>query len=155
VKLKQLFEAGRRTTIKGSSDMGSYPVYIRSIAKLKEALKEKYGNPKITLDNIIKLYAEFDMKLTDNLLEFDFPVKDLDRYKEFDRGTTSNLSDEDMESLKADIKKNGITDYGVFEMRKKRNGDVIAFLGEGNHRLHIAKQLNIRSMKVRLYYGEA
>jgi len=158
MKLSQFLQEAirNRTLIKGQPLSGDYSHYIRSITELKDLLKEHYGNSKMTLDNIIKLYAEHDMKLTDNLLEFEFTVKELDKYKEWKRTRNdSNLSTDEWDEMKADIKKNGIRDYGVLGMYQKRNGDVLTYIGEGNHRLAIAKELGIKKMKMRLFYGKA
>ena len=96
------------------------------------------------------------MKLTDNLVEFEFTVKELDKYKEWKRTRNdSNLTPEQWDEMKADIKKNGIRDYGVISLGQKRSGDVTAYIGEGNHRLAIAKELGIKKMKMRLYFGRA
>lgn len=157
MKLVNLFEAIRnRVLVKGKAAKTDYSYYIRSIAELKDLLKEHYGSSKITLDNIIKLYAEHDMKLTDNISEFEFTVKELDKYKEWKRTRTdSNLTPEEWDTMKEDIKKHGIRDYGVVSLGQKRNGDVIAYIGEGNHRLAIAKELGIKKMKMRVYFGTA
>jgi len=157
VKLSQLNESRKMSVlVKGKAAKTDYSYYIRSLQELKELLKEHYGSSKFTLDNIIKLYAEHDMKLTDNLTEFEFTVKELDKYKEWKRTRTdSNLTPEEWDEMKADIKKNGIRDYGIVSLGQKRNGDVLAYIGEGNHRLAIAKELGIKKMKMRLYFGTA
>jgi len=158
MKLTDLFEERNQLTIKGKSHGNDYPTLIRSISKLKEILKEKYGSSKITLDGIIKLYAEFNMKLTDNISKIDFTVKELDKYREFDRnpkhkGGDSNLSPEEFKKLEDDIKKHGIKDYGIITLYQQMNGDVLASMGEGNHRLNIAKRLGINKMTMNIYFG--
>ena len=158
MKLNQVLEESRRmsVTVKGKSAKTDYSYYIRSLSELKDLLREHYGSSAFKLDNIIKLYAEHDMKLTDNLVEFEFTVKELDKYKEWKRTRNdSNLTPEQWDEMKADIKKNGIRDYGVISLGQKRSGDVTAYIGEGNHRLAIAKELGIKKMKMRLYFGRA
>ena len=154
MKLTKLFEQRMHVLIKGKDFGVTYPNLIHSIPELKGLLKEHYRTSKVTIEGIAKLYAEHDYKLVDNILEMEFPVKELDKYKEFKRTSTKgNLSEEDWDKLKADIKKQGIKDYGILSLNKQRGGDVKVTLGEGNHRLAIAKELGIKKMKVRLYFG--
>lgn len=154
MKLINLFEARRHVLIKGKDFGITYPNLIHTTQELKELLKEHYGNSKVTIEGIGKLYAEHDYKLIDNILEMEFTVKELDKYKEFKRTVSDgNLTQQNWDELKDDIKKKGIKDYGILGFSKQRNGNVKVTLGEGNHRLAIAKELGIKKMKVKLYFS--
>ena len=141
MKLTQLFE---KFIIKGEG-VRSYPELIYSVNELKDLLKEHYGSSKITIINIAKLYAEHNYKLRDDITKFSFPVKEIDLYKEWNRPINDDLMDM--------IKKDGIRDYGVIGLYKKKNGEVRIILNEGNHRLAIAKKLGIKEMLINIYFG--
>ena len=47
------------------------------------------------------------------------------------------------------MKKNSIKDHGVVNMKHLKNGDVQVWLSEGNHRLAIAKELDLKTMPIR------
>ncbi len=51
------------------------------------------------------------------------------------------------------LKKNGIKEYGYVTIDRRKNGDVEVLLGEGNHRLGIAKAVGIKQMPIMFSYG--
>ena len=85
------------------------------------------------------------------------PISELWTIREYDRemvdGYTGKNSAEEMKELKIDIKKNGIKQHGYISIDRRKNGDVEVLLGEGNHRLQIAKQLGIKEMPIMFTYG--
>ena len=129
--------------------------YIYSRGDLNKAIKQKLGKIGISIENIVNLFAEHNMVVSDSI-EFEFDVKELKQFREYDRkiiqGYTGKRTAEEMAELEADIRKHGITDHSVLVLDRQPNGDVLVHLGEGNHRLALAQKLGIRKMPVRLYY---
>jgi hypothetical protein len=68
-------------------------------------------------------------------------------------GYTGKNTEAEMKKLTADIKKNGIKEYGYVSIDRRKNGDVEVLLGEGNHRLGIAKAVGIKQMPIMFSYG--
>jgi len=128
--------------------------YIYSEKELKDTIKQDLGL-SYSLPATIELFAQENKGVTDSVI-LDFSVDELDMIREYSRvirdGWTGKSSAADMKILKADIKNNGIQNHGVIDMRRMRNGDVATLLGEGNHRLTIAKELGIKTMPVKIYY---
>lgn len=157
MKLNQLTEGTRMfTLVKGvDTDGYIYPELIYSAQELKKLLKEHYKKSDVTIMNVAKLYAEHNYKLRDNILEFDFPVKELGKYKEWERSPTrNNYTTFQWEDMVEDIKKNGIHDFGIIGLYKKKNGDVIIRMDEGNHRLAIAEIVGIKKMTMAFHFGK-
>jgi len=75
------------------------------------------------------------------------PVDELFKYAEFDRKTSPMMSAKQYQELKADIAKNGIKEPLLLNYGAK---DRIAVLGEGNHRLAIARELGMTDIPVRV-----
>lgn len=111
----------------------------------------------VSLDKIIDMFVNKNIAFADNVI-LNVPVQDLHNVREYDRemidGFTGKNTTEEMAEMEADIKKNGITSPGVVTLRRDKNGTVTAIMGEGNHRLSIAKKLGIETMPVRIYYKE-
>ena len=132
--------------------------YIRSMGELKGELKEKLGHPKVTLRGIIDLYAKHDLKVTDNFQPM-ISVKELWYVREYDRkmvdGWTGKNTAAEMKELIVSVKKDGIKEYGHVSIDRRKNGDVEVILGEGNHRLSIAKHAGIKEMPIMFSYGRA
>ena len=131
---------------------------VNPSAELKSVLKEATGSPKITLRGIIDLFALHNYKLADNF-QPDVPINELYNIREYDRelkgGFTGSNTEAEMEELEASIKRKGIKHYGSVNITRLKNGDVTAILGEGNHRLKIAKKLRIKTMPIMFFYGNA
>ena len=110
------------------------------------------------LATIIDMFTKQNKAFSDNVT-INVPVQDLHNIREYDRemidGFTGKNTAEEMAEMEADIKKNGITSAGVVTLRRDKNGTVTAIMGEGNHRLSIAKKLGIETMPVRIYYKES
>lgn len=125
--------------------------YIRSEAELKALL-----GGKITLRGIIDLFALHNHKLADNFTPM-ISVKELWYIREYDRkmvdGYTGKNTKEEMDALLASIKREGIKEHGYVKIDRRRNGDVEALLGEGNHRLSLAKKAGITHMPIMFSYG--
>lgn len=128
-----------------------FSTYVRSQSELK---KECGG--KVTLDNIIKIFANGNVKVADNFQPM-ISISELWKVREYDRkmvgGFTGKNTESEMKKLKADIKKNGIKEYGHVSIDRRKNGDVEVLLGEGNHRLGIAKEVGIKEMPIMFSYS--
>lgn len=143
---KQYLLESQRKVFTGKN-LEKFKSYYRSISELKELLDGK----SITLQNIIKLYANEYQAPADNVV-YDLAVDEIDDVKEYNRTKEDgNLYPEEWDNLKADIKKNGIQNEGVIEMRRLKDGNIQVYLGEGNHRLAIAKELGLKTMPIRFY----
>jgi len=109
------------------------------------------------LQDVVNMFAKENKALADNVT-INVPVSELDTIKEYDRelinGFTGKNTADEVAAMTADIKKNGIRDPGVVTLNRKKNGTITAILGEGNHRLNIAKKLGLKTMPVRFYYTE-
>lgn len=125
--------------------------YIRSPAELKKACEGR-----VTLENIIKIFANGNLKISDSFQPM-VEIKELWKIREYDRkmvdGYTGKNSESEMKKLKASIKKHGIKQYGHVSIDRRKNGDVEVLLGEGNHRLNIAKEVGIKEMPIMFSYG--
>ena len=126
--------------------------YVRSQGELKKAC-----GGKVTLENIIKIFANGNIKVADNFTPM-IDVSELWKIREYDRkmidGYTGKNTEAEMKKLTADIKKNGIKEYGYVTIDRRKNGDVEVLLGEGNHRLGIAKAVGIKQMPIMFSYGK-
>lgn len=138
----------RHPSVYPGSTEKRFKEYYRSISELKELLA---GKP-ITLDNIIKLYATEFKAPADNVI-YDLDINEVYTVREYSRSRDvfGKLEPEEYDELKDDIKKHGIKNYGIIELKRLPNGDVSALLGEGNHRLAIAKELKIKTMPIMFY----
>lgn len=125
-------------------DHNSFAQWIRSKEGVRQALQEKLGTPKITLDNCIKLYTDYNIKI-DDMVTLWFPTDDVKQYREYDRdmqdGWTGKMTQEEYDALVADIGANGIKTPAILSISSIGGADYGVTLGEGNHRLRIAEQL--------------
>ena len=141
----------------GSKKSGedSWVKYVRGPEELKELLSEHQGTSKITLDGIIKLFAE-NYKAIDERYRPELSVKDIYNVREYDRklinGFTGTNNAVELADLEASIKKEGIKQPGIITIERQKNGSVTVILGEGNHRLSLALKLGIRTMPIRFHY---
>lgn len=138
----------RGKKVKGFAD------YLRTESEVKKVMKEKLGTSKITLDNVIKLFGDFKIKLDERVV-LDYDIKEIDKYKEYDRtrqGGGKNTPEE-WDELEASIRKKGIKQHGILNIDRDNNsGSMEVILGEGNHRLAIAKMAKIKKMPLRISY---
>ena len=154
MKLQQILESrGRSVTVKGVSPE-HFAQYVRSKSELIDVLKDKYG--KGSIDHIVRLFAEHNILVADNV-EINAPVNELYKYREYDRdmvnGWTGKATQEEYDDLKQQIAAEGIKQAATLDMtRNHDNGNVEVKLGEGNHRLKIARELGIDTMPLRFYY---
>lgn len=138
--------------IKGKPIKG-FAEYLRSEGEVKKVLKEKLGLSKITLDGVIRLFADHKIKIADSVI-LSYDVKEVNKYREYDRKPNEygKRTPEEFEELKQDIKKRGIKDWSVLQIDRDKSGNLKVILGEGNHRLAIAKLLGIRKMPLMISY---
>lgn len=131
----------------------SFAKYIRSESELLSALRS-YDLPK-NAEGIIRLFSEHNLIVADNV-HISLDTNDLYQYREYDRtpvnGWTGSNTEEEFEELKADIRRNGVKTPIILRMVRQPNGNVKAYLGEGNHRVLIAKMLGIRKIPTSFYY---
>lgn len=133
--------------------------------KLSEILptKQQYGYWKIpksavrdvTVNDVAIQWRKFGHKLYDvnwNDGKYHILAKtsELNKIKEYNRNETTHYTEEDWDELRAGIKKNGI-EIPV-HVTVYRKGDTLAKLTEGNHRLVIAKELNIKEIPVVFFF---
>lgn len=126
--------------------------YIRSKPELKKLL-----DGKISLNGIINLFAKENKALTDNVI-VDINTSEINNIREYDRkiidGWTGKSTTTEISELESDIKKNGIKNYSVVTIKRLHNGNVSVILGEGNHRLMLAKKLKIKKIPIMFYFSK-
>lgn len=145
-----------RVLFKGQPrDKLPFSSYIRSYDDLRDTLKEKFGNSNITVENIANLFALYNIMIDERLI-IELNIDDLKQYREWERELvddwTGKMTGEEYAALKADIQKNGIKQRGVLDLSREGNGDALAYLGEGNHRMKVAISLGLKKFPVALYY---
>lgn len=141
-----------RVVFKGNKSDGHYK-YVRSVSEMVSTLREYYGVP-IILEDVIRGFAEHNVVLVDSL-KFEMSVDNLWKYREWDRDpflSRGGRSPEEYDELKQSIQKDGIKDTLIFQINRLENGNVEAYIGEGNHRIRIAKELGITKVPVRFSY---
>jgi len=124
--------------------------YMRSLGEVKEQLKEKLSTTNVSLDNILKLFAKYNLAIADNFT-IKFPVEQIYKYREFDR-TKETTDSKYWDDLANSINNEGIKEPGFLILNRLRTGNVSAILGEGNHRIAIAKKLKIKEMPLKFSY---
>jgi hypothetical protein len=125
----------------------TFSQWLRSKEQVRLAIRDTLGSPKMSLENCIKLYTEHNFKI-DDYVEIDFPTDSVYPFREYDRnmkdGWTGKLHQDEYDELMNDIKKKGIQQPGGLEIVKMNGGKYQVYLGEGNHRLKIARELGIK-----------
>ncbi len=131
----------------------SSPLIIETVEEINQLINAKYRN-NINLVDIIRLYGEHNIKLSEhNIVHLD--VKDVDMVKEYNRSKTiysSKRTPDQYEDLMEDIKTNGINECGRIRLNRNSDNTIGAILGEGNHRLSVAKLLKLSTMPIRIVY---
>jgi len=136
-------------TINGTTP-DNFVKYIRSENALRQELKDKYNSTNVV--NIVHLFADYNIAVADNVA-ITVPVDSLYSFREYDRDPEGpHWVTLDYEKLRQDIKQHGVKDPVILRIKRLTNGDVEAALGEGNHRLRIAKEFNL-PLKVRFKYS--
>ena len=129
-------------------DRVSYDTYVRGRADLRARLKEI--GEKETVDGLIALARSGVLVGEDvyPLAGVMYPVKDILPYREWDRRKSHKYT-----MLKEQIELNGITTalIMIFRWHKKKQ-QLEVFLGEGNHRIAIAKDLGIKMVPLRFVH---
>jgi len=134
------------------TELPTFTQYVRSLSALESALKEH--KLSFTIYNIAKLFADHNIALADNTI-LKLKVDNLWEYREYDRrpGMGQSKGDDNYyDKLKADIEKHGITEPLILNIQRKNDNSVEVFIGEGNHRLVIARELHKQFLDVRIYY---
>ena len=148
-----LKEGFSKRGFKGTKPDG-FKVYVRSEKELKSEINDKLNSNKLNIENIAKLYALYNIAPADNF-EVILETKDVNDYREYDREKfvddwNGRNTFSEYNELKNDIKKNGIKSAGILHL--ERDGDNVGvILGEGNHRLAIAKELKIKKFPIKFY----
>lgn len=127
---------------------------INNIPRLLIRLQECVHSNNITLLNIIKLYGEFNIKITEDLI-LELNVSEIDKVREYNRSRNiycSKRNPEEFDELYEDIKQKGIQKEGRIRLSRNEKYEVAAILGEGNHRLAVAKLLGISTMPIAIRY---
>jgi len=110
-----------------------------------------YYSPEISIEEIVERWAKNGEKLYDDVIHGYFSWKELWPYREFSRDTQPKYEgDETLRELEQDIKENGIKSPLLVLIGK--NGQ--ALVGEGNHRLFIARKLNIQQVPVHFEFRQ-
>ena len=130
--------------------------YVRSLPALQVELKE-YNLP-FSILGIARLFAEHNIALADNTI-LSFTTDELWKYKEYDRRPGSHQekyrdNGEHYEKLKNKIKKNGIMGELILNIHRMPDESVQVFIGEGNHRLAIARELHIQRLQTSINYSK-
>lgn len=135
----------------------SFPVYLRSIGDIKSACNNFFKS-EITVYNIIKLFSQHNNIVVDSI-QLMVPPESLIPYREYTRdvvdGYTGKHTEAEFNDLKSRIAKNGITEPLMLCLARLKSGDVKVYLGEGNHRLKIATELDIKKVPLRFVYYKA
>lgn len=133
----------------------SFSTWLRSVEQVRQACQDKLGSPKLSLRNCIKLYTEHNMKI-DDFVVINFPTNSVYPFREYDReienGWSGKMTSEEYTELARDIKTNGIKNPGILEISNFKDGSYDVMLGEGNHRLKAAIDLNIDAYPLSFYY---
>ncbi len=140
--------------IKGKPTEG-FAVWLRSKEQVREALQDRLGTPKASVENCIKLYTEHNIKI-DDYVTIEFPTEQVYPFREYDRemndGWTGKMTQDEYTALVKDVQENGIKEPGVLDIINNKDGTYEVRLGEGNHRLKIAMELGIKAYPLRFYY---
>jgi hypothetical protein len=153
MKLKALLES--RSVIVAGKKPTSFPDYVGSEQQLLAAIKD-HGGTQISVDAIVQLFAKHNFIVSDNV-QLDVPTEQVYKYREYDRetkdGFTGTNTQEQYEKIKQDIQDSGIKEPLMLRLGRKRgDGTVHVYLGEGNLRLRIARELKIKQVPLRFYY---
>lgn len=147
-------ETPRRVNMKGTSPSQMKNKYVQYI--YGEELKD-YLPHGTTVEGIAQLFSEENIALRDSV-RLQVPVKELNNYREYDRnmrdGYTGKQTEQEYNELKQNIQDKGFdqSQYLVLDLTRTKSGDVTVHLGEGNHRLKIAKELGLKSLPVMFSY---
>ncbi len=137
-------------------DHNTFAQWLRSKEQVRNAIQKNLETPKMSLKNCISLYTEYNIKIDDFVI-LEFPVKSVFQYREYDRdikdGYTGKMDQEEYTDLMKDIRKHGMKEPGILDIRDLKSGMYSVQLGEGNHRLRIAVQLGMNNMPIRFSYG--
>jgi len=102
-------------------------------------------SPGISIQEIIDRWAKNGEKLYDDRIHGYFSWKELWPYREFSRDTQPKFEgDETLRDLEQDIKENGVKSPLLVLIGK--NGR--ALVAEGNHRIFIARKLDLQQVPV-------
>lgn len=119
--------------------LDDYNIMNEAVSKYSKGDDKAFKNADVAVEVMNKTRENMNNHQNSDLIEF-VDVELLDKIKEFDRRVQRVKTDEDIDELKNKIISNGITepvmiDFCPFDGTLK--------LGEGNHRLMIAKELGL------------
>lgn len=131
-------------------------VKYSTLKELPGHLKEHFKDSTVSLKSITELFAHHNIALRDSE-QLMVPTEQLIHYREFDRKVVDNwtgkMSGEEREELKQNIKEKGFDKTQYLMLTIIREPDrVEVYLGEGNHRLSIARELNIKKLPLKFHY---
>lgn len=142
----------RTYIIESTNDSMSYQ-YINSITDLNLIVDCIYGSPTIDLTTVIKLFGEHNILISNDII-LELSIDEIDSVKEYNRDRhiyCSKRSPKQYDELQEDIKQHGIVSPGSIRLAKNNN-EISIILGEGNHRLSIAKKLGLSHMPIKVKY---
>lgn len=156
MKLNEVSESPNRTRIVGGADLPPSQ-YIRGKGTLDEIIRlraQKFDN---LVDSVIYLFAKYNYLVADSLGAFDVDTQASYRYREYNRDIqndfTGKLHRDEYEELKQSIADKGILEPLRLKLiRLHPTNSIEVYVGEGNHRLKIAKELNLPTVPVVFNY---
>ena len=134
-------------------DYNNDPYQITSLTELQQIIHEKY-NSTISINKILQLFVDYNIIVSESVT-IPLSVAEVNEFREYDRSKhiyCSKRTPEQYDQLYEDIKQNGIKQSGRIRVQINEDGYVEAILGEGNHRLSIAKLLQLSTMPIVFRY---
>lgn len=129
-------------------------VCIENIQELQQVLLNHYNDDSLSLYNIIDLYIQHDIIVSESVV-LNIPTAEVNEFREYDRSRylyCSKRTPEQYDELYEDIKQNGINNGGRIRIQTVDENTVQVILGEGNHRLSIAKLLGLDHIPIVIRY---
>ena len=119
--------------------LDDYNIMNEAVSKYSKGDDRAFKNADVAVEVMNKTRENMNNHQNSDLIEF-VDVELLDKIKEFDRRVQRVKTDEDIDELKNKIISNGITEPVMIDICPF---DGTLKLGEGNHRLMIAKELGL------------
>jgi hypothetical protein len=138
-----------RIVSENRSDIFKDQVTINTQIDLISALESYLNTNTISIKNILDLYVNHNVMVSESVI-VDINVIEVNEYREYNRDRhiwCSKRTPNQFDELHEDIKQEGIQQPGRIRVNHS-NGAITAILGEGNHRLSIAKKLKLKTMPI-------